>query len=519
MFDLIIKNALIIDGSGSPMSPGDVGIKSGKITAVQKNISLDRSEKVFNADRKILCPGFIDAHGHSDISIIASPEAIGKISQGITTEIIGNCGLSAFPITNLNRGHLQDLYKSYNVEITWNSLLEYQNLIDQIQPAINIASLCGHNSICGSICGYDDGLKDARSLTKMQFLLRESLQNGALGLSTGLIYVPGKFSPPEEIQLLLEELSLSGKPYTTHLRNEGELLLEAVDEAIQCVCKSACRRLHISHLKTSGRKNWSKINALLSSISENREKGLDITADRYPYCESMTQLSSFIPAPYDNLDDIELQQSLNNPVFLKDFLNSFENYSSVYLRALKLVSTNCKKYAEFCGMAFSEISDLSQLPIPTIITEILTEDAAGSSASSSGMNENNMMRILKEDYVCCGSDESARPADFSIGRCHPRGFGSFPRFIKLLNKELGLEKTIKKVTLLPAEIFGLKDRGKIKQNYAADLVLLDIDSLTDNADFRIPHAISKGILKVWVNGTLAWDEGKLVSRCGKYLAR
>ena len=216
-FDLLIKNALIVDGSGATPFLGDVGIARSKIEAVGKNICSETPLNSFDAEGNALTPGFIDTHGHSDVSVIAAPESTGKISQGITTEISGNCGLSVFPVTRHNREHLQELYKNYDVKITWKDADDYSMLIDKAQPSINISSLCGHNTLRAAVVGYGDLKPSLSDLNTMKTLLGVSISNGAAGLSSGFFYIPGKFSEKKEIVLLLKELLLQHLQFLQHL--------------------------------------------------------------------------------------------------------------------------------------------------------------------------------------------------------------------------------------------------------------------------------------------------------------
>lgn len=515
--DFIIQNALIIDGSGRPSFNGDVAVTGGKIATVGKNLP-STGKRIIDADGLILSPGFIDVHGHSDVSVIAAPESTGKISQGVTTEISGNCGLSVFPVTRHNREHLQELYKNYNVKISWRDADDYSELIDKIQPAMNLSSLCGHNTLRAAVMGYGDLKPSISELNTMKTLLGVSISNGAAGLSSGLIYIPGKFSDKKEITTLLEELSRTRKPYTTHLRSEGAQLLESIDEAVDSVMKSGQKKLHISHLKTAGRDNWCKIDDVFQKISQAHHNGIHLTADRYPYTESMTQLSSYLPAPYDRMDDIKLHDHLQDPAKFAEFVEALRRMPEERWKTLRIISTTAKFAEKGFGKTFADFAIISGMKPWDICASILMEDTAGATAASAGMSEDNMMRILNQDYVACGSDETARPLEYSLGRSHPRGFGSFPRFINIVRKNMGLEKVIRKITSLPADIFNLNDRGRIVTDHAADLVLFNPEKLSDLADFSEPHRISGGILKVWVNGVLAWEDGALTGkRAGKYL--
>jgi N-acyl-D-amino-acid deacylase len=523
MQNLIINNALILDGSGSPPFQGVVCIKNNKIKHISKTTPPTfESKRVIDADGMMLTPGFIDPHGHSDISILAAPEATGKISQGITTEVCGNCGLSVFPITGNNREHLQELFNHYNVDISWSTFAEYAKCVEDAGPAINIASLCGHNTLRAAVSGYEKKQLTSCELRRMEKLHSESIEQGASGTSTGLLYVPGQFANFAELTVLGKTVANSAEIFTSHLRSEGKKLLEAIDEFIAIAEKTGIKHIHISHFKTAGKSNWHKLEDALLRISQAKERGIHITADRYPYIESMTQLSAYMPSPYSEMDDIKLKDHLSNSANFAEFIESVNNeFSENEWSGKRVVSTGSPLIPPaLFGQTFDKISANLAITPAEICAELLRDDAPGTMGASMGMSESNMIKILTQPFVCCATDESARPADYSIGRSHPRGFGSFPQFIKLLLPYLPIEEIIRKMTSLPAQIFNIRKRGMIKEGYFADLVLLDPAKIADSefANFADPHKLAPGIKKVWVNGELAYcNTSKIDKRSGIFL--
>jgi N-acyl-D-amino-acid deacylase len=513
MAGYLIKNAYLIDGSGADGAVSDLFVKNGKIANFGRNLPENEADETINAKGLCLAPGFIDSHGHSDISILAAPEATGKLSQGVTTEITGNCGLSVFPVTDKNREHLNELYRNYNENISWNDISGYAAELEKRSSAINIASLCGHNTLRAAINGYENNKLSPEKLSEMQELLQKELKNGACGFSTGLLYVPGKFANNAEITALLKTLREDSQPYTTHLRSESKELLEAIQKSIDMCQKAKAPKLHISHLKTARQENWHKLDSVLNLIEKNNSDSLQITADRYPYTESMTQLSIILPEPFDEFDSVALEKELVKPDSYEKLIKKLKEFSPERWEKIKLVTCSDETLAPLFGKTISEIAKTTGKTPYAICAEVLKKDSAGALAAfSGGMSSDNMKRILNQPFVCCCTDENARPEDYSIGRSHPRAFGSFARFMNFVKAGNSLEEAVRKMTSLPASIFNLKGRGLLKPGYAADLVLFSPEEIADNADFANPHSLSSGIRKVFVNGILSFEDGALTGK-------
>jgi len=493
---LVIKNALIYDGSGAKPFAGTVVCVDGIIKLCTKENPTVPADYVFDAKGLALAPGFIDAHSHSDMSILAAPEATGKISQGITTEIIGNCGLSVYPITKYNHEHLQELYRNYDVDISWTDLNGYKAELARRNPAVDLVPLAGHNTLRASLCGYAKHQLTTSESSELQNSLAQCFEQGAQGFSSGLLYVPGKFADAKELTGFLKTVAQYDKIYTTHLRSEGKKLSEALIETFDAVLRSGLRRLHISHLKVAGATNWHKINELFSLLQAAKAQGIELSADRYPYTESMTQLSVILPEPYDDMNDVNLEKTLQNEDDYNKIKAALSALPATRWQTARLVFA--KGYEKFCGQTFEFIAKAEKCDPALLCAEILRADATGALAAFQGMSEDNMTRIIQQDFVTCGSDESARPLDYSIGRSHPRGFGSMPRFCNILCQNgFSLEKAIQRITSLPAQIFRLAGKGLIKEGFVADLVLFDPKNFKNTATFAKPHQVSEGIHKVW----------------------
>ena len=514
----LIRGATICDGTGAPAYTADLLIRNERIAGIGKHLS-PGGARIVNAEGLIAAPGFIDVHAHSDLSILAAPEASGKLSQGITSEISGNCGLSAFPVlTEEVRSHLNTLYRTSGIEIDWSDFSTYTQAVERRKPAINVGFLCGHNTLRANVLGYENRRGTPEERGRIRNLLHAMLEQGALGFSTGLLYIPGKFAPREELLTVAGALRDFDLPYATHLRSEGDELLESIDEAL-AIARAGSGHLHISHLKTALPRNWHKLDAVFDAIETARRSGLRITGDRYPYTRSQTSLSVILPPPYDKMTDAAIRETLKeHPEKTVLLVRSLEERPPAW-ESILLCSSAVREVQELLGRTMKEAADALGTTPAVLCAELMRRDAPGTMASFSGLSEDNLNRILAKSYICCGTDESARPESFAFGRSHPRGFGSFPRFLRLAQKELPLEEVIRKVTSLPADVFHLRNRGRIVCGAVADLVLFDREQLSDCADFATPHALSAGIFQVYVNGTLSYENREVTARAGKILKK
>ena len=500
---LRIENAFVADGIGREPFRASVLVDGGNILAVsrEKLAGFSGSDTV-DAKKMVLAPGFIDVHGHSDLSLLVAPEGQSKVSQGITTEIAGNCGLSAFPLTANNREHLSELYANYRRELDWSDYPSYCRRLRAAGIKMRLDCLCGHNTLRAAVAGYETKTLTGKQLDEMERLLDAALDSGAKGLSSGLLYIPGKFADDDEIVRLLKVVAAHGGVYATHLRSEGDRLLESLAETIECARRAGLKKLQISHLKTAGKANWGKLAAALSLIEYARRDGIDINVDRYPYTESMTQLSVILPPPWDDLGDAEIQQRLRSPEEKVRLTEALREYKAPgYWQSVRLAATDAPRYRDKCGRRFSELGDD---PARTAV-EILAADAPSSCGAFSGMCEENLKRILDLDYCMPGSDGNALPADGSLGRSHPRSFGAIAKFMRLrLDATGSVTEAVERAATLPARVFSLDDRGIVAPGYAADLVLFDPDEIDSPADFATPNATARGIALTVCRGKIVW---------------
>lgn len=510
----VLTDGTVYDGTGGEPFSGDVFLRGDRIEAV-----LPPGERVRTGCRRIsvrgcaVCPGFVDAHAHSDLTLLADPKAEGKLLQGVTTEISGNCGQSFFPVTDLNREHLERDCRNLGIPLDWSSADDYFRRVESLRPAVNCAFLCGHNALRAAVSGYEDRPLTPSELSHMKELLRSALSAGAPGLSTGLIYVPGRFASREELAEVCSVLREFDALYATHMRSEGDGLLEALDEALY-LARCGSGRLEVSHLKTALPRNWGKLDEVFRRIESARAAGLQVTADRYPWVHSQTSLSIVLPAAYDSMTDAEIQSRLSaseaERAAVLPELEKRPRWDRVILSFTAL-----PEYRELLGLPVPEAAARAGMSSGAFVLDVLRRDAARARGAFGGLSPENLEKILLRNWVCCGTDESARPFDDSLGRSHPRGFDSFPRFLNFVRSRLGMAEAVRRVTSLPASVFRLKGRGVLTPGAYADLVVLDPDEFHGTADFGNPHGPCRGLRHVWVNGVPAYGPDGVIRCAGR----
>ncbi len=504
--DLFIKNASLIDGTGKPLRKANVGIKKNKIIYIGKeNFS---AQRIIDASNYILTPGFIDTHSHSDFTIIADPRGEGKITQGITTEINGNCGVSAFPLEG--EVLIRRLPEIHNLGIkAWKNINEYIALLKEVNPSLNLAFLCGHGNIRGSIIGYKNLSANRGHIMKMKNILKQQFSHKIKGLSTGLIYPPGIFADTEELVEISKVVRYFRGIYATHMRSEGDRLLSAVEETL-LIGRKAKVPIHISHLKTSGKENWWKIDSLMATIEASQVEGIRVTADRYPYIASATDLDAFLPSWIVEGSREEIISRLRSLRIRKEIKEYLRSKGENFLQSLVISDVLFEGDKGFEGKRLGDLTTLENCS--NFIADVLIRSNLYVGVIYFGMKEENLMKILSKPYVMIGTDSAARCSNgiTAQGKPHPRGFGSFPRFLRkyvLEKKLISLEEAIKKITFLPAKTFKIEKRGLVKEGYFADIVIFDPSEIDDRATFEEPFNIAKGIKYVLVNGGISVEDG------------
>lgn len=505
MLDFLIKDARIVDGSGSPWFQGDVGIEAGEITSIG-DLTGTTARTVIGAEDAYLTPGFIDVHTHSDFSLPEFPRAESLISQGITTEVVGNCGLTPHPVVPERR----DLLERYTAFLgaampwDWTSTAQFLDYLDTLPLSHDVLTLVGHGSIRVAVMGFEDRRPTPRELDLMRLFVEEAMEAGAAGLSSGLIYVPGSYATIEELSELCRVAGRFGGIYTTHLRNEAGELLEAVAEALK-IGKSAGVPVQFSHHKVMGEANWGLVKESLARIDRARVEGQDVTLDQYPYTGSSTTFSVYLPAwaleggvtrLLERLSDSDTRQRISLAAQGVD-------WDQV------LVAEVCRaEHRQYEGLTIQQLGEnLCKPPFDAALDLVVAEEGPFSIVRF-GMSEQDVEYVMRHPQVMVASDGRAMSPKLG-GKPHPRSYGTFTRVLgRYAGKVegLSLEKSVRKMTSLPAQRFGLRDRGLIRPGYRADLNLIRPDAV-DTATFSHPHSYSQGVECVMVNGQVVWIDG------------
>lgn len=544
----LIKNGTIIDGQGTLAFVGDVLVEDDRIVEVipageLQDFKTSEPQNLIDASGLIVSPGFIDAHTHSDAYLVIEPDAPSKVTQGITTEINGQCGGSVAP--RYGEARLSsDWAAVLGDRLTWRSLAEYREVLAAAKPAVNTVQFIGHNTLRSSVIGYAARAAGDEDLREMSRLLDESLDAGGWGLTTGVIYQPGKYSTPAEVVALAKVAAAKGGYYATHMRSEGDNILEAIDEVIELV-KATGIRAEISHLKTSGRKNWHKIDAVLDKIEGAMSEGLLLGSDRYPYCAAGTDLDVVLPdwaqeggAPAE----LARLQIANLRSQIIEEINALDrDWSTVMIGG-----TWAEENKRYSGKTVAEILGLETLdfrpglassvssPLKSsvlslksspgeLITSILLADGCKTGAFFFGMSEENLAKIYSRPWIVPGSDASLRApwGPLGLDHPHPRAYATMPEFYRRV-RALGFsrEETVARMTSVIADRFGIRGRGRIEKGAYADLVIWNEAEFKAKATFTDPHQFTGGVKAVMTNGVISYCDGRFTgNRGGRFLEK
>jgi N-acyl-D-amino-acid deacylase len=513
-FDIIIRGGRIADGSGKKKAfRADVGIAGDRITAVG-DLSNASAPLVIDAKGKIVAPGFIDMHTHSDFTSLGLPTADSKIMSGVTTEVLGSCGGSAFPLRGEARERRTAAFEREDYKVDWEDAEGYIRKASAIGCSTNRVLMLGHNMLRGSVMGYGNRKPAAAEMRKMLREVHIALDAGVFGLTSGLIYPPGCFAATDELVELCKPVAKRGGIYASHIRSEGDGLEDSIDEIIAIGERSGVA-VHVSHLKTSRPNNWHKIGWLKDRLFSARKGGIDLTADRYPYLASSTGVDSVFPEwVYEGSEADEIARLRDPATRAKIREETGRKYASDADWHLVQIAY-CSKRAnrKWEGKRVTEIAKAMRLDPFDAACELVIADGPAVSAVFFHMKAENLAEILSWPFVMIGSDASARSAapGRATGKPHPRAYGTSARVLEEFVREkkvLTLEEAVWKLAGFPANRLGLADRGRIAKGKAADVTVFDLERVTDLATYDNPHRYPAGIEQVIVNGKLTADRGK-----------
>ncbi|MBV9277474.1 MAG: D-aminoacylase [Candidatus Eremiobacteraeota bacterium] len=522
MLSVIFQNATIVDGSGGVRHTTDVGLQGDRIALIGDLAERDAHRRV-DCTGRILAPGFIDVHSHSDELWLALPRCDGKIAQGVTTEIGGNCGRSPAPFEGASREKIGASARHYGLDVQWSSFDEFFSLIEREGVALNVASLVGLGTTRTVVADEAQRRLEIDELRAQAALVRAACEEGALGASSGLIYPPSSFADLDELVAMAIAAREGGAPrYASHVRNEGDTLLEAIDEALQ-VGERASVAVECSHHKAQGKRNWGKVHRSLEMIERAQSRGLSVTADVYPYRASWTELATLLPEKLRDGGPSATVDRISDPVIATATALEMRLGARCDWHDILITSVGSEKNAHLAGMRVDEIARDWQLSPERAVLRLLIEERLDVDAIFFTMNEDDVAAVLSADFVCIGSDASVRALEgiTARGYPHPRTFGTFPRvfgrFVRQ-RKVVTIEEAVRRMTSLAADAFGLRDRGRIVGGRYADIVIFNEDEIRDMATYERPYQFPAGIEHVYVNGQAVISDGEFTdARPGRVL--
>jgi N-acyl-D-amino-acid deacylase len=509
-FDLLITNARIVDGTGAAAREGSIAVKDGRIAAVG---DVEGSgTRTIDARGRTVAPGFIDMHSHSDMPLVVDGRAHSKIRQGVTTEVIGESGSIA------PRRAASDTQ-------AWTDFAGYFGLVEKQGISVNLLSYIGLGQVREVVVGSEDVTPTAEQMAAMKALIEKAMDDGALGVSTGLIYPPNAYQPLAELVELSKVAAARGGHYASHLRYDGQKLREGLEEAI-AIAEQANIPAHVFHIKVTGQQNFGRMNEVVALVEAARARGLRITADQYPYVASSTSLTATIPQWVEDGGADRMVERLKNPALrarirreMEDPNPTWENryqsagsWQNVQLAAIGRGRDGASPNRKYEGMRIAEAAKQAGKDGFDFVFDLLIEERGSVGCIYFIMSEDDLTLALRQPWVSIGSDGSALSIEGPLraGVPHPRNFGTFPRVLGRYVREQGvitLEEAIRKMTSLPAATLGLEGRGSIAPGQWADLVMFDPATVGDRATFEDPFQYPVGIDTVVVNGTVVLDEG------------
>jgi N-acyl-D-amino-acid deacylase len=518
-FDLVISNGHIIDGTGSPWYSGDIGIREGRIAAIG-NLAATPRRRTIDAADKVVAPGFIDLLGQSEMTILVDPRLPSKIYQGITTEITGE-GDSIAPLTDALIQANRSGYDHYKITPNWRTFRQYFARLEKQGMGINLASYVGATTVRTIVLGEENKQPTPEQLEQMKALVRDAMKDGAVGVSTALEYAPAPYAKTEELIALATEAGKFGGIYSTHMRDESNSVLDAIDEALR-IGREARVPVEIWHIKVAGKNNWGRMPEVVAKINAARAAGADVAADTYAYTAWYNDFSAFIPAWAHEGGSAKLVERLKDPAtrarIRKDMLTPSKDWDNEWQEipgpeAVMIGVAQNPKLVPLQGKRLSEIAKLWNKDPMDALFDFLIEDPFADVAVF-GMSQPDVTLALQQPWVAIDNDSSGTSPDGILGQehPHPRAYGTFPRILRKYVREekaLTLEDAIRKFSALPAQRLRLADRGVLKAGMWADVVVFDPTSVRDLATFDNPNQLSEGMEYVLVNGSPVIEQGKM----------
>ena len=514
-YDLIFLGATLVDGTGAPPSVADVAVRDHTIVDVGK-IDPGGAGRVVDGTGLMLAPGFIDMHTHSDRSLFADPAAESKVRQGVTTELIGNCGSSPTPRIGAVAEDEKSRFDRYGIEPTWRTMGEYLDALEANGLGINVLALVGHGSVRKAVIDHAMRAPDAAELAEMRRHVAESLRGGAVGLSTGLVYPPGSFAATEEIVELTREVAAADRLYASHMRNEADHLLDAVKETLR-IARETGANVEISHHKASNPRVWGLVHETLAMIDQANADGLRVDFDQYPYRASSTGLNAMLPAWAHEGGTPAMMARLDDPAERARLVASLrdEQVSGIG-RGIgwgNILIADCPGDRSLDGKTIEQIAaERGADPVETILDVLHTSDCDVGTIYFS-MSEDDIRTVMRHPRMMVGSDSVSLTIGGKTeqGKPHPRTYGTFARILGHYVRDervLAWEEAIRKMSGRPAEKLGLVDRGTVAVGKRADLVLFDPATVRETATYEEPHQYPEGVRMVVVNGRVAVDAGR-----------
>jgi N-acyl-D-amino-acid deacylase len=516
--DLLIRGGTVIDGTGAPGVRADVAITNGRITDIGA-FTGRRAMRMIDARDTVVSPGFIDIHSHSDESMLVNSAMESALHQGVTLVVCGNCGGSSAPAHGLAAEEADKEYERLGITRTWSSFYEYTGAVEQNGAAINVCSFVGHGTLRMCVMGAQARPPTPAELAEMRGLLGRAMDEGAIGLASGLIYPPSAYGNTDELSALCEIVRSHGGLYASHIRDEGAKLLEAVEENLEIGRRSKVR-VQLSHHKASGRKNWGKVKESVAKIEEARRAGVDVQADQYPYTASSTGLAVTIPNWVHEGGSAKLTERLRDPAVRARIRNEDTETGRAWDR---IVIARARHHPEYSGKSVADLAQAAGKDPLEWTCDTLVEHEGAVDIIHHSMDEDDVRFVMSQPWIAIGSDSRANApyGPLSFGKPHPRSYGTFPRVLGRYardEKVLTLEDAVRKMTSLTARHLRLRDRGEIRVGAWADLVVFDPARVADVATYDDPHRYPVGIEHVVVNGALAVDAGETTpERAGRFL--